>query len=63
VCLSFFKILKRQKKKIEWDEDCNMEFLKLKKYLSNPPIMSRSVVGEVPFLYLATTGSVVSVTP
>jgi hypothetical protein len=50
-------------KKIEWDEECNMKFLKLNKYLSNPPIMSRSVVGEVLFLYLAATGGAVSVAP
>jgi hypothetical protein len=62
VCLPFFKILKRQKK-IEWDEECNMKFLKLNKYLSNPPIMSRSVVGEHLFLYLAATGGAVSVAP
>jgi hypothetical protein len=43
VCLPIFKTLKKIRKS-EWDEDCNMAFLNLKEYLSNPPVMSRLIV-------------------
>jgi RNase H-like domain found in reverse transcriptase len=52
----------KKARKFEWDEECNMAFSKLKEYLSNPPVMRRPIVGEVLFLYLATTGGVVSAT-
>jgi RNase H-like domain found in reverse transcriptase len=59
VCLSFFKTLKKVRK-FEWDEECNKTFTKLKEYLSNPPVMSRLMVRETLFLYLATIGGAMS---
>jgi RNase H-like domain found in reverse transcriptase len=51
----------KKARKFEWDRECNKVFAKLKKYLSNPLVMSRPMVGETLFLYLAATGSTVSV--
>jgi RNase H-like domain found in reverse transcriptase len=59
VCLPIFKTLKKISKS-EWDEDCNMAFLNLKEYLSNPPVMSRLIVWAVLFLYHVATEGVVS---
>lgn len=38
-CLPFFKILK---KAFEWKEECETAFQELKRYLSNPPLLSPS---------------------
>jgi hypothetical protein len=56
-CLIFFKILK---KAFVWDSKCEEVFGKLKEYLVNPPLLSRSVEGEVLYMYLAVSSLAVS---
>jgi hypothetical protein len=56
-CLPFFKILR---KAFEWNSDCEEAFGKLKKYLRNPPLLSRPDEGEILYLYLAVSPSAVS---
>jgi hypothetical protein len=56
-CLSFFKILK---KAFVWDSQCDDAFENLKKYLMNPPLLSRPVEEEILYLYLAVSTSAVS---
>ncbi|XP_050233160.1 uncharacterized protein LOC126681656 [Mercurialis annua] len=51
-CLPFFKQL-RNMKKFKWDEDCQVAFEELKAFLTNPPLLSRPVVGETLYLYLS----------
>ena len=51
-CLPFFKTLK---KVFSWTEECETAFQELKRYLSNPPLLSPSKEGEDLFLYLAVS--------
>ena len=57
-CLPFFKTLK---KVFSWTEECETAFQELKRYLSNPPLLSPSKEGEDLFLYLAVSVTAVSV--
>ena len=57
-CLPFFKILKQA---FVSTNECEVAFQKLKRYLSNPPLLSLSKKGEDLFLYLAVSTTVVSV--
>ena len=56
-CLPFFKTLK---KAFVWKEECETAFQELKRYLSNPPLLSPSKEGEDLFLYLAVSITTVS---
>ena len=56
-CLPFFKTLKQA---FAWTEECEAEFQELKRYLSNPPILSPSKEGENLYLYLAVSATAVS---
>jgi hypothetical protein len=56
-CLPFFKILK---KAFEWNSKCEEAFGKLKEYLTNLPLLSRSDKGEILYLYLAVSPSAIS---
>jgi ribonuclease HI len=56
-CLPFFKILR---KAFEWNSECEEAFGKLKEYLINPPLLSRSDEGEILYLYLAISPSAIS---
>ncbi|XP_059441915.1 uncharacterized protein LOC132174241 [Corylus avellana] len=56
-CLPFFKILR---KAYEWSDECEEAFRALKKYLVSPPLLSRTVPGEVLYLYLAMSPIAVS---
>jgi hypothetical protein len=56
-CLPFFKILR---KAFEWTSECESAFSQLKTYLTNPPLLSRTVLGEVLYLYLAISPTAVS---
>ena len=47
-------------KGFEWIEECALAFQKLKKYLSQPPVMSRPEVDKVLFAYIAVVSHVVS---
>jgi hypothetical protein len=56
-CLPFFKVLK---KAFNWTEECERAFAELKTYLTNPPLLSRPVEGEILYLYLAVSRTAVS---
>uniref|UniRef100_A0A2N9GE62 Uncharacterized protein n=1 Tax=Fagus sylvatica TaxID=28930 RepID=A0A2N9GE62_FAGSY len=56
-CLPFFKILK---KAFEWNDECQQAFEELKKYLTEPPLLSPSKRGEELYLYLAVSPTAVS---
>ena len=56
-CLPFFKTLKQA---FAWTDECETTFQELKRYLSNPPLLSPSKQGESLYLYLAVSETVVS---
>ena len=56
-CLPFFRTLK---KSFEWTNECQQAFEELKAYLSAPPLLSPSQLGEELFLYLAISPAAVS---
>nr|XP_023897498.1 uncharacterized protein LOC112009397 [Quercus suber] len=56
-CLPFFKTLKQA---FEWTDECEAAFQELKRYLSNPPLLSPSKEDENLYLYLAVSSTVVS---
>ena len=56
-CMSFFKVLK---KAFQWNDECEEALAKLKEYLTKPPLLSPSVMGEKLFLYLAVSNTAVS---
>ena len=47
-------------KGFEWTEECVLAFQQLKEYLSQPPIMSKLVLNEVLFAYIAVASHAVS---
>ena len=51
-CRLFFLLLHKWKE-FKWSEECVVAFQQLKQYLSHPPIMSRPVVDEILFAYIA----------
>ena len=56
-CMPFFKVLK---KAFQWTHKCEEAFAKLKKYLTKPPLLSPSVMGEKLYLYLAVSNIAIS---
>ena len=56
-CLPFFKMLKRA---FAWTDECEAAFQELKRYLSNPPLLSPTKEGESLQLYLAVSTTAVS---
>ena len=58
-CTPFFKVLK---KSFQWTNKCEEALAKLKEYLTKPPLLSPSVMGEKLYLYLAISNTVVSST-
>nr|XP_023892464.1 uncharacterized protein LOC112004448 [Quercus suber] len=56
-CLPFFKTLKQA---FAWTDECEAAFQELKRYLSNPPLLSPSKEGENLYLYLAVSDTAVS---
>ena len=56
-CLPFFKTLKQA---FAWTDECETAFQELKRYLSNPPLISPSKQGESLYLYLAVSETTVS---
>ncbi|XP_075665749.1 uncharacterized protein LOC142635490 [Castanea sativa] len=56
-CLPFFKTLKQA---FAWTDECEAAFQELKRYLSNPPLLSPSKEGESLYLYLAASATAVS---
>ena len=58
-CMPFSKVLK---KAFLWNDECEEALAKLKEYLTKPPLISPSVMGEKLFLYLAISNTAVSST-
>ena len=56
-CLPFFKTLKRA---FAWTDECEAAFQELKRYLSNPSLLSPSKEGENLHLYLVVSATAVS---
>ena len=56
-CLPFFKTLKQA---FTWTNECEEAFRDLKRYLSNPPLLSPSKEGENLYLYLAVSTTAMS---
>ena len=56
-CLPFFKTLKQA---FAWTDKCEIAFQELKRYLSNPPLLSSSKEGENLYLYLAVSTTTMS---
>ena len=56
-CLPFFKTLKQA---FYWTDECETTFQELKRYLSNPPLLSLSKEGESLYLYLAVSTTAMS---
>uniref|UniRef100_A0A2N9IJ88 Uncharacterized protein n=1 Tax=Fagus sylvatica TaxID=28930 RepID=A0A2N9IJ88_FAGSY len=56
-CLPFFKTLK---KAFEWTDECQQAFEELKKYLTEPPLLSPPKQGEELYLYLAVSPTAVN---
>ena len=56
-CLPFFKVLK---KAFQWTNECEEATMKLKDYLTQPPLLSLSVTREKLHLYLAISNTAVS---
>ena len=56
-CLPFFKILR---KAFEWSEECEKAFQELKQYVASSPLLSKPILREELFLYLAVLPTVVS---
>ena len=56
-CLPFFKTLK---KAFEWTDECQQAFEELKRYLTEPPLLSPSKHGKELYLYLAVSPTAVS---
>ena len=56
-CLPFFKTLKQA---FAWTDECEAAFQELKRYLSNPPLLSPSKGRENLYLYLVVSITVVS---
>nr|XP_023924890.1 uncharacterized protein LOC112036313 [Quercus suber] len=56
-CLPFFKTLKQA---FAWTDECEAAFQELKRYLSNPPLLSLSKEGENLYLYLTVSDTAVS---
>ena len=56
-CLPFFKTLKRA---FAWTDECEAAFQEIKRYLSNPSLLSPSNEGESLQLYLAVSATAVS---
>ena len=57
--MPFFKVLK---KVFQWTDECEKALAKLKEYLTKPPLLSPSVIGEKLYLYLAVSNIEVSST-
>ena len=56
-CLPFFHTLR---KSFEWTDECQKAFKDLKKYISSPPLLNPSKLGEELYLYIAVSQVVVS---
>ena len=55
--MPFFKVLK---KAFQWTNECEEALAKLKEYLTKPPLLSPSIMGQKSYLYLAVSNIAVS---
>ncbi|KAI5334872.1 hypothetical protein L3X38_025005 [Prunus dulcis] len=60
-CKLFFKALKKGQRD-KWDEECKVAFQNLKTYLTSPFLLSKPILGEDFFIYLAMSNSAISST-
>ena len=58
-CLPFFRTLR---KSFKWTDECQKAFEDLKKYLSSPPLLNPSKLGEELYLYITVSQAAVSAT-
>ena len=58
-CLPFFKVLKNA---FQWTDECEETLIKLKDYLTQPPLLSPSITREKLHLYLAISNTAVNST-
>ena len=58
-CLPFFKALKKVKN-FKWTDESQVAFDELKKYMADPPLLSKPVDGEVLYVYLAVFAQALS---
>ena len=58
-CLPFFKALKKVKN-FEWTDESQVAFEELKKYMAEPPLLSKPIDGEVLYVYLAVSEQALS---
>ncbi|KAI5324178.1 hypothetical protein L3X38_033251 [Prunus dulcis] len=58
-CRPFFKALKKGQRD-KWDDECEVAFQNLKTYLTSPPVLSKPVLGEDLYVYLAVSNSAIS---
>jgi len=59
-CKPFFQALKKNETDFRWNEECETAFQGLRKYLASTSLLSKPTAGEMLFLYLAVSESVVS---
>ncbi|CAL2254891.1 unnamed protein product [Prunus armeniaca] len=59
-CVPFFKALKGGKHHITWTPECDQAFQNLKNYMSQTPLLSKPLPGEVLLLYLSVSNTAVS---
>ena len=56
---SFFQNIEKD---FEWSNECEEAFSQLKRYLASTPLLSRTVSGEILYLYLAVSLTTISAT-
>ena len=59
-CKPFIQVLKKNGADFRWDEECEVVFQGMKRYLTSLPLLSKPVSEEILFLYLAMSESAVS---
>jgi len=51
-CMPFFQALKKNGASFRWNEECDITFQGLKRYLTSPPLLSKPSSRETLYLYL-----------